>query len=119
VGRKCSGRHLAEAPGRTSPGASAFDVIPYLRAGRSPTWIAALLRLSTPEVEALAQYIEEHRDEVMTENQKIEERIARGNPPEVEARLQDSPTHALIQARLPGLRRQPPSAETNGIGDPE
>jgi uncharacterized protein (DUF433 family) len=96
-----------------------FDIIPYLRAGHSPTWIAALLRLSTPEVEALVRYIEEHRDEVMAENQKIEERIARGNPPEVEARLRDSPTHVLIRESLAKLRRNPPSAETNGASGPE
>jgi uncharacterized protein (DUF433 family) len=93
-----------------------FDVIPYLRAGRSPTWIAALLRLSTPEVEALVRYIEEHRDEVMTENQKIEERIARGNPPEVEARLLGS--RARLLALRDELRRKTQRGETNGTGDP-
>src|ERR1700736_2015603 len=67
-----------------------FDIIPYLEAGHSPTYIAAVLNLSTAEVQALIQYIEDHKAEVMAENQKIVERIARGNPPEIEAKLKDS-----------------------------
>ena len=67
-----------------------YDVIPYLEAGRSPTYIAAVLGLGTEEVFTLARYIDEHREEVMAVHRKIEERIARGNPPEIEAKLQDS-----------------------------
>jgi uncharacterized protein (DUF433 family) len=95
-----------------------FDVIPYLRAGDSPTYIAAVLGLSTPEVEALIRYIEEHKAEVMAENAKIEERIARGNPPEIEARLKDSPSHRLIQERLAAIRQKRASEEVNGASDP-
>jgi uncharacterized protein (DUF433 family) len=95
-----------------------FDVIPYLQAGHSPTYIAAVLGLSTDEVLALMQYIEENREEVMAENRKIEERIARGNPPEIEARLKNSPTHALIKARLARREREGFREEANGAGDP-
>src|SRR5438105_1300241 len=77
-----------------------YDVIPYLKAGRSPTYIAAVLRLSTREVLALMQYMEEHKDEVMAENAKIEARIARGNPPELEAKL------ASARAKLQALREE-------------
>jgi uncharacterized protein (DUF433 family) len=94
-----------------------FDLIPYLEAGRSPDYIAAVLELSKAEVDALMQYIEEHRVEVMAEHAKIEERIKRGNPPEVEALLQASPTHALIQARL-AERLLQPTQENNGPSDP-
>jgi uncharacterized protein (DUF433 family) len=94
-----------------------FDIIPYLKAGRSPTYIAAVLGLSTDEVLALMQYIEEHKEEVMAENAKIEERIARGNPPEIEARLKNSPTHALIKARLAERERQRSQEESNGASD--
>jgi uncharacterized protein (DUF433 family) len=94
-----------------------FDLIPYLEAGRSPDYIASVLELSMEEVNALMRYIEEHRVEVMVEHTKIEERIKRGNPPEVEALLQNSPTHALIQARLTQRLRQR-TQEDNGASDP-
>jgi hypothetical protein len=93
-----------------------FDVLPYLERGHHPTYIAALMGLSTREVEALARYIEEHRDEVMAMNARILERIARGNPPEVEARLQQS------RARLHALReelRKKRAQEGNHEGDPD
>jgi uncharacterized protein (DUF433 family) len=93
-----------------------FDVIPYLRAGHSPTYVAALLGLSTDEVLALVQYIEEHREEVMAQNQKIEERIARGNPPEVEARRAEF--HARLLAYREELRRKKSEEGRNGAGDP-
>jgi uncharacterized protein (DUF433 family) len=81
-----------------------YDIIPYLRAGYSPTSISAILRIGTPGVEALIQYIEEHKDEVMAINEKIEERIARGNPPEIEAMLKES--HAKLLALRRQLRRK-------------
>jgi uncharacterized protein (DUF433 family) len=83
-----------------------YDIIPYLEAGDTPNVIAAALNLSTEEVFALMGYIEEHKDEVMAVHRRIEERIARGNSPEIEERLRDSPTHALIQARLAELRQK-------------
>jgi uncharacterized protein (DUF433 family) len=94
-----------------------FDVIPYLKAGHSPTYIAAGLGLSTDEVQALVQYIEEHKEEVMAENQKIEERIARGNPPEVEAIREES--HARLLAYREELRRKKAQEGANGAGTPE
>jgi uncharacterized protein (DUF433 family) len=94
-----------------------FDLIPYLRAGHSPTYIAAILGLSTPEVLALMQYIEEHKEEVMAENQKIEERIARGNPPEIEALREQS--HAKLLAYREELRRKKAQEGANGACDPE
>ena len=95
-----------------------FDIIPYLKAGRSPNYIAAVLRLSTAEVLALMKYIEEHHDEVMAINAEIEERIARGNPPEIEERLKTSPWHARIEARLAEILRRR-AAEGEHEGDPD
>ncbi len=90
-----------------------YDLLPYLRAGRSPTYIASWLGLSTAEVEALIRYIEDHEQEVQAVNARIEERIARGNPPEVEARL----TRAREQLRA--LQQQlHHSQEANGAGNP-
>jgi uncharacterized protein (DUF433 family) len=92
-----------------------FDVIPYLRAGHSATYIASVLGLSTAEVLALLRYLEEHHDEVMAMNQKIEERIARGNPPEVELKRRAS--HEKLLTLRDELRRRR-EGETNGACDP-
>jgi uncharacterized protein (DUF433 family) len=94
-----------------------FDIIPYLQAGHTPTYIAAVLGLSTDEVRALMQYLEEHREEVMAENRKIEERIARGNPPEVRARLEGS--IAKLHALRDELRRKKELEGRNGEGNPQ
>ncbi len=96
-----------------------FDVLHYLDAGHGPTYIAAVLGIGTPGVEALIRYIEEHKEEVRAENQKILDRIARGNPPEVEAKLRESRAHQVIQARLAELRRKRLAEGTKGEGDPE
>lgn len=94
-----------------------YDIIPYLERGRSPNFIAALLNLSTAEVLTLMHYIEEHKDEVMAVHRRIEERIAKGNPPEIEARMANSPTHALIQARLAEIQRRRAQEANNGESD--
>ena len=67
-----------------------FDIIPYLRKGRSADYVAAVLGLAVEQVAALVQYIRDHEDEVMAQNRKIEERIAQGNPPEIVAKLEAS-----------------------------
>jgi hypothetical protein len=74
--------------------------------GRSPEEIAAVLPLTAEQIEAAVQYIVEHYDEVMAVHQRIQERIARGNPPEIEA-------HARAgRARMEALRRA--KARANG-----
>jgi uncharacterized protein (DUF433 family) len=83
-----------------------FDIIHYLEAGRSPEAIAEILPISVDEVRALMKYIEDHRDEVMAIHAQIEERMARGNPPEIEERLKSSPWHAKIEARLAEIQRR-------------
>lgn len=83
-----------------------YDVLHYLQAGDPPIFIASALGLSTREVDFLIQYIEEHKEEVFAENQKIEERIARGNPPEIAEILSKSPAHARIQKRLNELKQK-------------
>jgi uncharacterized protein (DUF433 family) len=64
-----------------------FDIIPYLRKGRHPDYIAATCGLAVEQVEALIRYIEEHKDEVMAMNERIEVRSAQGNRPEIAAKL--------------------------------
>jgi hypothetical protein len=90
-----------------------YDVLHYLEAGRSATEIADILSLTAEQVGAAIRYIDEHHDEVMTAHRRIEERLARGNPPEIEA-------HARAgRARMEELRRSkgwPNGKEVNGEG---
>ena len=94
-----------------------YDVVHYLEHGRSVNYIALVLRITLVETRALIQYIEEHKEEVMAVHRRIEERIARGNPPEIEERMANSPARALIQARLAEVQRQR-AQEGNGESDP-
>ncbi len=75
-----------------------YDVVHYLEGGHSANYIALVLRLTLAEVRALIQYIEEHKEEVMAVHRQIEERIARGNPPEIEERMAKSPARASSSA---------------------
>jgi uncharacterized protein (DUF433 family) len=92
-----------------------YDIIPYRLAGRSPTYIAAAMGHSTEEIEALFRYMDEHYDEVMAVHWRIEERIARGNPPEVEEKLKA--TRGAARARLEEIRRRN-QEQANGDGHP-
>jgi uncharacterized protein (DUF433 family) len=77
-----------------------WDILHYLAAGWSRPDIAATLHLTEAQVAAAARYIEDHRDEVMVVQRQIEDRKARGNPPEIlakaaksRAKLQEWLTH--------------------------
>ncbi len=67
-----------------------YAVLEYLEKKRSREWIAATLGLSSRQVQAAIDYIEEHRAEVQAEYEKIMQRIRRGNPPAVAQRLQQA-----------------------------
>jgi uncharacterized protein (DUF433 family) len=69
-----------------------WDVLHYLETGWSRPEIAVTLRLSEAQVGAVARYIEEHKEELMAVHQQIEARKARGNPPEITAKLAQSST---------------------------
>ena len=92
-----------------------YDVVYYHLKGRSPNYIAAVLGIATDEVQALLDYFEAHREEVLAWHYKIEERNARGNPPEIEERLKA--IRGTARARLEELRRSK-AAEANGEGHP-
>jgi uncharacterized protein (DUF433 family) len=79
-----------------------YDVIEYYKAGRHRDEIAVILSLSSRQVEAAIRYIEEHRDEVMASYERNMERIRRGNPPELQAKLDAA--HERLQARLREIR---------------
>ena len=93
---------------------SVYDVVYYLEWGRQPQEIADLLRVSLEQVQAAIQYINEHKEAVMAVHRQIEERNARGNPPEIRAKLEE--TRAKMQAWL-AARREATKQEANGAGD--
>ena len=69
-----------------------WDVLHYLETGWPCPEIAATLHLSEAQVEAVAQYIEDHKEELLVVHRQIEERKARGNPPAITAKLAKSAT---------------------------
>jgi uncharacterized protein (DUF433 family) len=90
------------------------DVYYYLKNYRPHTEIALILGLFPDDVLAAIHYIEEHRDECEAVYQRVEERIAGGNPPEIIAKLAD--TRAKMQAWLAD-RHKAKEQELNGEGN--
>jgi|ERR1017187_5911468 uncharacterized protein (DUF433 family) len=82
---------------------SVYAILEYLQKGWHRDEIAVLFGLGSRQVEAAIRYIEEHKEEVMAEYGKIMARIARGNPPELQAKL--DAVHGSARARLEELRR--------------
>jgi uncharacterized protein (DUF433 family) len=80
-----------------------FDVLDYVLEGWHHTRIASFFRISSREVQAAMAYIEAHKAEVMADYQKILDRAARGNPPELQAKLDAS--HARFQELMAQVRR--------------
>jgi uncharacterized protein (DUF433 family) len=91
-----------------------FDVLDYLKEGWDSVEIALFFRLSTRQVDAAIRYIEENKDEVMAEYQKILERCARGNPPELQAKLDAGHERFLAMVRE---RQQAKAQESRDAGD--
>jgi DNA-binding GntR family transcriptional regulator len=75
-----------------------YTVLDYLRAGRTRDWIAALLHLSSEQVQAAMDYIRDHDTQVNAEYEAIVARIEQGNPAQVEALLRAN--RAKVKARL-------------------
>ncbi len=92
-----------------------YDVLHYLEGGWTAEQIAPVLSITVAEVEALTRYIEEHKEEVMAVHRRIEERIARGNPPEIEERLKGS--HERLLARIEAIRRKQSEGTGNGASN--
>lgn len=67
-----------------------WDVLHYLEHDWTITEIAEALQISAEQVQAAQQYIAENRDEVMAIHRQIEERNARGNPPAIESRRNET-----------------------------
>ena len=67
-----------------------FAILDYLLLAWHPDQIAVWFRLSSDQVRAAIDYINEHTLEVMRNYVKILERAERGNPPELQAKLEES-----------------------------
>jgi len=79
-----------------------YDVLDYHELGWHRDVIADTLDLSSEQVELALRYIDEHREEVMADYAEMRARDARGNPPELQARLKHA--HERLQAKLSELR---------------
>jgi uncharacterized protein (DUF433 family) len=76
-----------------------YDVMDYLKDGWPAKEIAWLFHLSTAQVHAAIHYIEEHQDEVMADYKEMLSRDARGNPPELQAKLDAGHERFLAMVR--------------------
>jgi len=77
-----------------------YTVLEYLRAGRTRDWIAAMLNLSSDQIQAAIDYIHDHDAQVNAEYEKIIARVRQGNSVEVETRLRAN--REKVKARLAG-----------------
>jgi uncharacterized protein (DUF433 family) len=64
-----------------------YTILDYLLDAWHPDRIAAFLRVTSRQVEAAIEYIHEHTLDVMREYVKMLERAERGNPPELQAKI--------------------------------
>ncbi len=91
-----------------------YDILDYQQMGWHHTAIAATLRLSSAQVLAALQYIEDHQEEVMDQYQKILERCRQGNPPEIQVKL--DAIHAKYQVLWADRLRRAGLLEENSEG---
>src|SRR5438552_385178 len=82
-----------------------YDILDYSKHNWHPNSIASWLDVSTDQVLAALQYIEEYQTEVLAEYQAILDRCARGNPPELQARLDADHAKFLEMVRQRRLAR--------------
>ena len=64
-----------------------YDIWDYASENWHRDEIATWLRLSSMQVAAALEYIEQHKEEVLAEYERILERSRRGNPLELQAKL--------------------------------
>lgn len=93
-----------------------YDVLAETQAGQTPEQLAADWELQVGQIHCALQYIEEHKEEVLRDWAEIKARIARGNPPEIQAKL--DATHAKYAPLWESLRRKFEEQQRNGDGRP-
>ena len=79
-----------------------YDVMDYYKHGWHRDRIADTLSVSSDQVALAIRYIDEHRNEVMAVYNEMLERDARGNPPELQAKIDAS--RAKLLARVNEVR---------------
>jgi uncharacterized protein (DUF433 family) len=80
-----------------------YDVLDYHKSGWHRDLIADTLQLTSQQVEVAIRYIEDHRDEVMADYAEMLARDEKGNPPELQAKL--DAIRGSARARLEEIRR--------------
>jgi len=80
-----------------------YTILEYVQGGWRRDDIAFWLNLRKDQVDVATSYIEEHKEDVTAQYKKIMERINRGNPPELQEKL--NAVHGSARARLEELRR--------------
>jgi uncharacterized protein (DUF433 family) len=81
-----------------------YDVLAATQAGMTPEQLARDWNLDIGQIELALQYIEQHHDEVMEDYRQIKERHARGNTPEIQAKV--DATHAKYAPMWAELHRR-------------
>jgi len=94
-----------------------YDVMDYLKHGWHRDRIAALFRLSSRDIQAAIDYIEQHQEEVRAEYQRILNRHRNYRyPPDVQAKVEKC--RGAAGRRLAEIRRRrragEPDAEDHG-----
>jgi uncharacterized protein (DUF433 family) len=89
-----------------------YDVFAEIEAGATPSLLAGWYGLPVEAILGALTYIEEHKEEVRSRYEEIRERHARGNPSDLNPRIEA--THAKFEALRADLLRQ----ERNGEGRP-
>ena len=86
---------------------SVYEIVPYLEFGRfTLEEIAQYTAISMEELQVALKYIEENRAEVMRVNREIDERHARGNPPEIQAKIEQATANAKQFREWLAMRRK-------------
>src|SRR5262245_27645748 len=67
-----------------------YDVLAETQAGATPEELARWYLLDVAQVRLALDYIEENKEEVLRDWATIKARHARGNPPEIQARLEET-----------------------------
>jgi uncharacterized protein (DUF433 family) len=88
-----------------------YAVLDYILECWHPARIAAWLNLNTDQVEAARTYLRDNTIEVLKDYVKILERSARGNPPELQAKIDAG--HERFQELLKQIQ------EARARGEPE
>ena len=90
-----------------------YNIWDYAMDGHHHTYIAVLLGLSSAQVLVGLDYIEQHKEEVLADYQKILDRVAKGHPPELQAKL--DAMHAKYELLWADRRKK---AQENGDARP-